>query len=107
MNLATEDNQLVEDLVFIGEMDGVIFAGAKIAGADASARVEAMLSQIKGARRVPPCYQFEVGDAKGGRSPFKVRTELSKSTRNAASSACRSRSSDAALRWSILAVERA
>ena len=76
MNLATEDNQLVEKTwFFIKEMDGVIgFAGTKDRPAPMRPReVEAMLSQIKEREQsVRPSISFEVGDTvKVADGPFQ------------------------------------
>lgn len=76
MNLATEDNQLVEKTwFFIKEMDGVIgFAGTKDRPAPMRPReVEAMLSQIQERQETArPSISFEVGDTvKVADGPFQ------------------------------------
>ena len=81
MNLATEDNQLVEKTwFFIKEMDGVIgFAGTKDRPAPMRPReVEAMLSQIKEREEsVRPAISFEVGDTvKVADGPFQSQNGI-------------------------------
>ena len=81
MNLATEDNQLVEKTwFFIKEMEGVIgFAGTKDRPAPMRPReVEAMLSQIKEREEsVRPAISFEVGDTvKVADGPFQSQNGI-------------------------------